>query len=237
MNEGRLAILLPLLTLSSLRPFSPSATAPSQLEGKLRAEVRDFDNNGKPLIPTLVRIAERNQIPLGIERVVKEALETPVTIHMREGTVAALLDLCVRQIPGYRWVIDDGAINICGEERRLRSNIFNEVIPFFEVQNQPVGMIQLKLGNTLIIKALKPQGIIGDFMHPMAQEKKLLSLRERNATVRRILNRIVVLHGRAFWIARVPPKWLGNRPGADSFEILPISERNLKQYMLLLQGW
>jgi len=237
MTRFWLLALLIFLSLSPTRSIAQPGRGYPELAAKLRAEVRDFDNHGEPLISTLMRIAAENQLPMGIERIVKDALEKPVHVQLSRGTVSALLDSCVRQFPGYAWTVRNGAVNVYGEEHKWPANIFNEVIPLFEVQDQSAGMIQLQLARTLIVQALKPKGIAGSFRHPMTQDKKLLSFRERNATVRRILNRVVTLHGGAIWIARVPPKWLSNRPGDDSFEILPVSERNIRAHMLLLQGW
>lgn len=79
--------------------FYEAATA--NLQVKLSAKVKGFDNQGQPLIPTLLKIAADYHLPMGIQKVVGEALERPATIKLQEKTVADLLDLSVSQVPDY----------------------------------------------------------------------------------------------------------------------------------------
>ena len=77
--------------------------AGAELDTRLRASVTNFDNRRKPLMQTLVEVARRYRLPMGIEKVDSWAVQEPVVVLFERGTVRQLLDTCVRQAPGYSW--------------------------------------------------------------------------------------------------------------------------------------
>lgn len=198
-----------------------------ELGDKLSAQVRDFDNQGQPLIQTLLGIAERYDLPMGIERVVRQGLAEPITVRLRKATVARLLDLCVRKLPGYSWAVRDGAVLIYGaNELNQPSNLFNFVISSFEGQNETLNRANAGLQIKLYVEKEKANGYVGSFPGSNEFDDKGLSLNLHNATVRQILNRLVALHGRVSWIARVPPEGLSRIPQAGLWTFLPRSVRD-----------
>src|SRR5215471_6136944 len=105
----------------------------AKVEDRLAMKVENINNRNKPLIATLLGIAADYHLPMGIERVVKEAVEVPIMVTVEHGTVASLLDACIRQVPGYSWSIRDGTVHVYGAEELNRpSDLFNLVIASFE---------------------------------------------------------------------------------------------------------
>lgn len=91
-------------------------TPETKLRAKLEAQVKEFDNQGKPFIPTLLKIATDYQLPMGIEKAANEALDEPVKVKLANGTVAELLDAAVGKVSGYSWTSDGGSIEVFGVE-------------------------------------------------------------------------------------------------------------------------
>jgi hypothetical protein len=200
-----------------------------ELQDKLAAEVKDFENQGKPLIPTLLEVADRYDLPMGIEKVEREALDQPITIKLKHGSVAKLLDRCIRQRPGYSWAARDGVVLIYGDdELKKASNLFNFIIPVFEAENETLNRYDNGLRLKLYLEKEKPGGYVGSFPGSNEFENKRLSIKMHNASVRQILNRLVALHGGVVWIARVPPEKLSQIPQAGLWALLPRSVRNPK---------
>lgn len=197
------------------------------IESKLAQQVAEFDNNDAPLIPTLLRVAAEYHLPMGIERLTSEGLGRPVRVRLKKGTLADLLDMCARQLPGYVWAVSEGAIDFFSKnERRQSSNLFNLVIPSFSLSNETLDEASDKLRTTVIMKREKLGGVIGSYLGSPALEDKRLSVQLRDRTVRDILNRMVALHGEAAWIARVPEGQLSHMPKAGLWQILPRSVRD-----------
>jgi hypothetical protein len=211
-----------LLTDASARASANPRPAPRGLESKLSKQIADFDNHSVPLVPTLLGISAKYHVPMGIETVTAEALDRPIAVRLPKGTVADLLDVCARQVAGYRWVVREGAVDFFGKrEWEQASNLFNLVIPSFRVSDETADAISDKLRTAIIMRVEKPTGIIGSYLGSPDLGDKKLTFESRDATVRDILNRVVALHGSAVWIARVPEDQLSVMPGGGLWQILP----------------
>jgi len=203
-----------------------------ELHEKLTARVKDFNSNNSPLIPTLLRVASDYDLPMGIEKVVSEALDKPIDVSLRQVTVAQLLDVCVHKLPGYSWASQDGVILVYGaDELDDPSNLFNFVIPAFEAHDESLNAANFGLVIKLYKEKDKPKTIVGSYPGSMEFEDHRLTLTMRNAKVRQILNRLVASYGSAVWIARVPPDRLSQRPHAGLWTILPNSVQNPRGWL------
>jgi hypothetical protein len=212
------------------------ASQSAALNAELAEAVRGYDNGGTALIPTLIEVAAAYRIPMGIEKVTPEALRTPVRIALREGTVADLLSACVRQLPNYRWAARDGAVDIYGErELKSRDNLFNFVVPSFEIKGGTLNDVNFRLrrltpnGATAVRSQAHGAGpgevgLAGDTPGDGELEGAHVDFVAQRATVRSVLNRIVALsEGKAIWIARVPPSGLSQAPRAGLWQLGPAS--------------
>ena len=108
------------------------------------------------------------------------------------------------------------------------SNLFNLVIPSFEVKNETLNQASNGLRIQLIFAQEKTGAIVASFPGSLDLEDKQLNVKVQNVTVRDILNRLVALHGEAVWIARIPPQKLSHIPQAGLWQLLPRSVRDPK---------
>lgn len=231
-----LAVPIVFLAASLVMPlyaFPPNDSSPAGLRVALKTPVPEFDNGGQPLIPTLIEIARTMKVPMGIEKVTAAALRKRVRISVRGGTIATILDACVRQLPDYHWALRDGAVDIYGEaEWRSKSNLFNYVIHSLDVKGG-----DLNLANAFLRMAVpepasrlgassvtETGGVAGSFPGVGGLRPPHVDLSFRDATVRSILNRIVALsRGQLIWVARVPPDRLNLSPRQGLWMLMPPS--------------
>jgi hypothetical protein len=189
-------------------------TPEAKLKAKLQTRVKDFDNQGKALIPTLLKIASDYGLPMGIEKVVKQSVGEPITVRLASGTVATLLDIAVSQLSDYSWATDHGAVEVYGvEEFSNPSNLLNNMVPSFSVNNETLDDANMKLRNIFFVATQNPSGAYaGSYIGTPQLGDQRISLNVENATIRSILNRLAALHAEAVWIARVSPERLTQRP-------------------------
>lgn len=214
--------------------YSQESPGVSAVRLNLAKEVKEFDNKGQPLILTLLRIAADYHLPMGIERVVREALERPMVVQLKQGAVGDLLDLCLHQIPGYLWAERSGAIHVYGtKELNDDSNLFNFIIPSYEINNESINKADRNLRIRLLFEKESASGIVGSFSPGPELDDPRISLRAQDSTVRDILNQLVALHGEVVWIARVEPERLSQIPQAGLWKLLPRSVRDPKKLLEL----
>ncbi|MGH9455206.1 MAG: hypothetical protein ACRD2O_14685 [Terriglobia bacterium] len=205
----------------------------------LRASVQNFDNHGEPLVPTLLQIAKKFRLPLGIEKVNPPALHKPLVIYLADGTVSDALNLCVHKLPGYRWTVLEGAVLVYGpEERNQPSNLFDVQISSLTLKdatvneaNDRLSSIVFEIANSKLPAqpALPPGanvGYGGDSPGVTSFEKYRLNLDMKNTTVRAVLNRLVAIScslGQPIaWMARIPPSKLSEFPEGGLWQIVPL---------------
>jgi|SRR5215469_5571465 len=219
-----------------LQARAPKLVWPSnQRPGFLAAEVVDFDNKERPLVPTLLLIAGSYRIPMGIEQVTSEALTLRVSIRLAHGTVSDLLDVSTTQLPGYAWTLQDGAVVVHGaKEWTAPTNIFKLKVAQFDVVDSTLNDANNRLrdivfagSTTRVVGApSRPVGIGGDSPGIGALEHKRVTIAMKNTTVRAILDRIVVLSPsvgqQVVWVANAPPNELDQVPGAGLWRLVPV---------------
>jgi hypothetical protein len=231
MNMGCMASVIILLMIAEAPCATMTDNCNCMKDNKTRLvqRVKDYDNGGAPLIPTLLGIADTYNVPMGIEKVTKEALERPVRVKLQEGTLGGLLDLCVAAVPGYSWALHDDVIHVYGADELTRtSNLFNHVIPSFKIREQTLNAANSGLRMSLTMAKDHPTGIIASHPGSTDFEDSRLTFAAKNATVREILNALVSLYGNSVWIARVPPQRLSQLPQAGLWTILPHSVHDPK---------
>jgi hypothetical protein len=226
------------LGLVALLPgtVEPSPFGPEQAPTFLNSEVRNFDNNGEPLVPTLLRISGTYRIPMGIEQVTPESLSRGVVVRLARGTVADLLNLCVAQISGYAWTTQDGAIDIYGQKEWAdASNLFNLPLRSFIVRDATLNDANNHLRELVFAAAAKPEpggslhgpvGTGGDSPGVGALEAKRVNIEIENKNVRSVLNRMAVLSEscgqQVVWVANLPPTELAGTAKGGLWKLVPV---------------
>jgi hypothetical protein len=200
---------------------SPSQEA-ALISKKLAVRVETFDNEGKPLIETLLRIADEFHLPMGIEKVENVTINRPIQVRLKNVTVKQIFDACVGQATDYSWVIKDGVILISSPSLQVQaSNLFNFIIPHFRADNISLNNANQGLRFALYYEKVKPKSFGGSHLGNLSLEDKLVNLDVKNATVRHILNCLVAQHGGSVWISRVAPEAIDTLPSAGLWQILP----------------
>lgn len=198
---------------------------------RLSVRIASFDNEGEAFIPTLLRISAEFKVPIGIEMILPEALEQPTKIRMKRGTIKNLLDMCVQQRPEYAWKEIGGIINFYGlAEASDPSNLFNLVIPSFEVRDGTIDDADFQLRIALLREKEKVQGILGTRSTISGGSGKRLSIKLEGANVREVLNRMVGLDGSLLWVASLPPDRLSAIPQRGLWTVIPMDHFLQKQF-------
>jgi hypothetical protein len=96
------------------------STEPGQIgaaatHGLTDQAVADYQDSGADLIQLLSRASNKFKIPLGIE-LNKELPHQIVSVHIAKGSVADLFSVIVDKAPGYKWVEQDGVVDILPRE-------------------------------------------------------------------------------------------------------------------------
>jgi hypothetical protein len=227
-----------MLALAAWWPTSapPTHAQVPETPSFLNSEVRNFDNNGEPLLPTLLLIAATYRIPMGIEQVTSESTTHHAIVRLAHGTVAELLDVCIAQLAGYAWTVRDGAVDIYGQkEWEDPSNLLNFKIPSFVSKDSTLNDANNRLRDVVFAagarpalggSSQKPGGMGGDSPGVGALEAKRVNIVAENVSVRSILNRIVVLSPssgqQVVWVANAPPDQLGKAPSSGLWRLVPV---------------
>lgn len=222
-------------TLTALHVASAKPAVRGQRPAVLDEPVEAFDNAGKALVPTLQDIAVAYHVPMGIEKVTPAALSIGLQIHLGRGTLAALLDQCVSQLPDYAWKVEEGAVFVYGPNEIANvANLFSMRIEDFSVVNETLNDANNRL-RRLVFSAPAPStsssparavGVGGDSPGIGGLEQKRFDFKMKNASVREILSRIVALSAAGgqsvLWIANASPDHLDRAPTNGLWRLVPL---------------
>ncbi len=225
--------ILAALAFAQLHAACPASASAGRatLQEILNAPVKNFESN-KSLVPTLIEISSIYHVPMGIEMVTPAAVHSPVVVELRDGSVAELLDRCTRSLPGYRWAVEDGVVDVYGpSERAWELNLLNFVVPRIKIHEGTLNRVNAVLRMSIPARlparysSIPPGKVfstVGDSPGVGSLEGHPLDFEARGQTVRTILNRIVALSkGKVIWVARVPPAGLSSSPNAGLWLLAP----------------
>jgi hypothetical protein len=230
-----------LLGMASLSTASAHRDGLQTREGApqiLNSEIQNFDNRGQTFLQTLLQIAGDFGIPMGIEQVTPEAGSRAVVVRLEHGTIADLLKLCVAQLPGYTWTVQDGAIDIFGQKEWAdASNLFNLPLRSFIVRDATLNDANDHLRELVNSATARhrdggplrgPLGMGGDSPGVGALGDKRVSIEIQMTTVRSVLNRIVVLSElcgqRVVWVADSPPGRPSEAKQSGLWKLVPVGK-------------
>lgn len=225
-------VLLPLLLVGVPSASRAVNSQRRDITVAVRAKATNFDNQNRPAIPTLLKIASDYHLPMGIESVSREALTSPVEVKLKSGAVSHLLDAVVGKLSGCSWAVIDGVVDVY-DKRELSNpkNLLNQVVPMFSVNNETVDDANMRLRMMFSIATSEPSGgYAGSYIGTPELEDKRISFEVSDATVRSILNRLAALHGGLVWISRVPPDRLSQKPipSAGLWQLVPAGREDIR---------
>jgi hypothetical protein len=177
---------------------------PMSFEAKLNQRVGRYSSAGRSLTDSVVEIAFKYQLPLGIEFVDRDAVRKPLNLEIHDKSVRELLNALVAAIPEFRIDLSGGIIQLYAPRvREDNKSILNTAIENFEVTDMDPYMADWEL-----ICALNRQ-VLGagcQGSHPSGSPQRV-SLHLQKAKVYEILNAIVAKQG-AVWFVAVRPETL-----------------------------
>ena len=181
------------------------------LQSKLDQRVEIFDSESSLTASQLIDLAQRFQIPMGIELVDKSEETVAPPIHARNTTVQRIIQQIVHERPGTGFTLSGGVVHV------FASSIINDPrnflslrVPHFRVENESLFGAEWLL-RVSIHEVLNPGlgGYGGGHGYGVPRtdtfDVRNLSFSVNNATVRQILNGIVAKHGNALWLVRINP--------------------------------
>ena len=186
-----------------------SATLGQSLETKLSQKLRTYDSDKSTTLEQLTEVAQRFQLPAGIEWVDKPNQQAAKPVHLRNLTLREVISAIVNEEDGYRFATVDGVLQVyalsIAEDPR---NFLNIKLPIYAAKNRSLSEISYWL-RVRIRMALHPErNFGGGFGGKSAQDDfntPTITFSVTDANVRTILSRIVVAQGNSLWIVHINP--------------------------------
>jgi hypothetical protein len=155
MNVVKLSIAL--LILCSCGTLTSSQT----LEEKLALKVDTFNSVTKSIPLQLIEVAQRFNIPMGIEWSDDSEDKGPSQVQMRDITVGSLLSQILAQQPGYEFRLDDGVVHVFATHLLDdQYNFLNIRLREFSLEKANMGAARFHLWGA-IVSHLHPRGGYG----------------------------------------------------------------------------
>jgi hypothetical protein len=159
--------------------------------------IADYQDSGTDMIQLLSRASDKLKIPVGIE-LDKELPSQIVSVRVSKGTVADVFSALVNRLPDYRWVEQDGVIDIL--PLHSSNGVLDLHIRRFQVKNAtPINVREAVDALPEVQAWFKQNGIVDrspmnlDVLAPTRGKPAIshVSLSLSNVTLREILNSIV----------------------------------------------
>ena len=198
--------------LSILLLGTSSTIFGQSLDQKLRQNCATYDSDKRTTLEQLIELAQRFQIPMGIEWVDRPDDATAKPIHLRNVNVAEVISHILNQQAGYRFVVEDALIQVSATGLADDPlNFLNIRFPSYSVKDDSLLEAEYWL-RVWIRRSLHPGQNEGgghggassqtDFNDPT------ITFSVTNATVREILNKITVAQGNCLWVVHLNPSQL-----------------------------
>ena len=193
-----------LLALGFQGQLSPQAT--DALDAKLNAPLQNYQLEESSLLRAQVVVASHFEIPMGIEWI-EPATPRPIKLSWKQTTVWQVIRSIASTQGDYE--VERGSVVhvLYRGAKSDKSNFLNIRLAQFDVKNQYIARALLNLHdevNSRMTATPPPKDWFGHyFLEPNDQR---LSIEFKQATVRDILDRLVLLSGRPIWAVTFRPE-------------------------------
>ena len=201
MNVVRLSIALLVLCGSG------TVTSGQTLEEKLAVKVDTFNSVTKSIPLQLIEVAQRFNIPVGIEWSDDSEDKSLSQVHVQDTTVGSLLSQILAQQPGYEFRVEDGVVHVFAT-RLLddQYNFLNIRLREFSLKKANMAAARFHLWGA-IISHLHPLSGYGGGWGGVSMYKDFnapkITFACKDLTVRQALSKIAVVQGNALWVVRI----------------------------------
>lgn len=177
------------------------------LDFKLTQKVEAFDSESSSTIQQLVDLAQKFQIPIGVEWLHTQNEKPARPIHVRNALVRDVLRKILRQQPGYQFMVRDGIVHIFASGLiNDRRNFLNLVVPIFKAKEESLIGVNYHLAQRIKLLLHPSPGFGGGYggvglKNDFAVRK--ITFAGSNLTIRQILSKTVAQQGNALWVVRM----------------------------------
>lgn len=201
MNVGK--IFIAVLILCGLASLTDGQT----LEEKLAFRVDAFNSEAGSIPTQLIEVAQRFNIPMGIEWPDDSQKRAASPVHVQDTTVRNLLSQILSGQPGYQFQLDDGVVHVFAvslvDDPR---NFLNIRLREFSLKKANMAAAGYYLWGAIIAN-LHPQRGYGGGWGGVSMYKDFdvekITFSYRDLTVRQALSKIVEAEGNALWVVRI----------------------------------
>src|SRR5258708_7066097 len=118
---GLWLVLLPVFSYGQKRGHAQMLSRP----------VPSLPGSNLPAIEALLRLAQEQHIPLGIDYLDATAVQKPITVSQAPANVADAIGAILANLRGYRWDLHNGVVHITHTVPRGERNLLDFVLPRF----------------------------------------------------------------------------------------------------------
>jgi hypothetical protein len=200
--------------------------------------VSSFNIQQLNMIDALLQLGQEQRIPVGIEYIDAAAFRSRITLHEQGTTVGKLLDTITNPL-GYSWFVDGDVVMVTHSGAPQGSkNLLDSRIPEFSLKRDAtLQAASLRLiGELYFVQHPHATGIGGDYPSGNPQFR-VGPWTMRNATVRRILNRIVSQHNNGAWVVQQAPWNMDKELSYGLWRVFEYDGNNSAKFSALLQVW
>lgn len=177
-----------------------------QLQDKLSAAVSTYSVSADNLFQALHRLASDFAIPMGIEWIRGASTQRTLDRSWHDTTVFGIVKDIVGSYPGYYTEVGDGIVNVLPEGYKGdRRNVLNLSVSRFEARNEPLGVASWRL-HVAVRAILRPaqvrsagSGVAASIAYGAGGDRKV-NVTSGPASLREILNRLVVSSSKVVWV-------------------------------------
>lgn len=173
------------------------------------------------LVDTLLRLAQQQHFPLGIEYIDVKAVTDPISLDTGPAPLGQVLSAILRLQVGYSWSVQDGVVRISHSDVPVgTANLLSHTLPDFIIPRMSITEASLALDHTLYAD-LNPGtvGWAGSYAGEISATK-VGPYSMRSVTVREVLNRMVRDAGDAAWVVQVTPRNLDKLPSYGLWRVV-----------------
>lgn len=200
----RKSLLLAVTILVALNALARPET--KELQTRLDTPVSQYHLSASGMVNALAKVAERFELPMGIEWVNdKETLRT-LNLPLTAKTVRAVLSSVVGRYPGYTWQVQNGVVHVFRRDLvNDAGNFLNLKVPnHFEAHEEPGGLVsrrlQFQVQNLISPGRLPPgAGVAGSYATGL--QEKPLTRTLGGLTIREALDKLVETSEHKIWVA------------------------------------